>query len=348
MTREQFLSLHEIISDTPSMKSETRGRDRIDTRLQLMVFLSYVGSTKKFFDVAKSFHLSKGGAISSYHRVLSAILSIRDQYIKWPDEQERNMIQHRFSILTGFPNCVGVIDSTSIDLEERPVWCGADFFTRKSRYSVNSLIVSDDICNILYVYCGWPGSTHDNRVWRHCKLYKQVAQHFSPGQYLLSDSAFNPGTNIVPAFKSLPGQVLPDSKVFFNARLSSARIKIEHTNGLLKERFPILTRVDVLIKKDRDVAKIVQLVTACCVLHNMLQDVPFMSIEELEKIMKTCPVDEDDPEFHWNHDIHDDGDDPEFHRNNDIHDDGDIRRNQLYDFILFPDQVEFSTTPSTL
>jgi hypothetical protein len=136
---------------------------------------------------------------------------------------------------------------------------------------------------------------------------------------LLSDSAFNPATNIVPAFKSLPGHVLSNSKQFFNSRLSTARIKIEHTNGLLKERFPILSSMKVLIKKDSDVLKVVKLVTACCILHNMLQNVPYLSIAELEKIMKTCPVDEDDPEFNMNY--------------NDA-EDGEARRNQLYDFIL--------------
>jgi hypothetical protein len=101
MTREQFLALHEIISDTPSMKSNTRGRNRIDTRLQLMAFLNYIGSTKKFFDVAKAHHLSKGGAIISYRRVMNAILSLKDRVIFWPDDQERYEIQQRIFVYTG-------------------------------------------------------------------------------------------------------------------------------------------------------------------------------------------------------------------------------------------------------
>ena len=70
----------------------------------------------------------------------------------------------------GFPNCVGIMDVTLIFLDEAPVNDTIAYFSRKTRYALSRLVVSDDRKRITYIYSPWPGSTHDNRIWRNSKL----------------------------------------------------------------------------------------------------------------------------------------------------------------------------------
>jgi len=76
-------------------------------------------------------------------------------------------------------------------------------------------------------------------------------QYFSSREYLLGDSAFTAEDTIIPVFKSLPGATLPRSKEFFKNKVAQARITIEHTIGVLKNRFPCLKCLNIKIKEKR-------------------------------------------------------------------------------------------------
>ena len=58
----------------------------------------------------------------------------------------------------------------------------------------------------------------------------------------------------------------------FNTCLAKARIRNEHCIGILKNRWECLKEMRVWIKGAKEVQYIVDLVNACCVLHNMLAD----------------------------------------------------------------------------
>jgi hypothetical protein len=87
---------------------------------------------------------------------------------------------------------------------------------------------------------GWPGSVHDNRVWRNSPPYQKVNTYFRHNEYLLGDSAFQPSRVMVPAFKKPVGRVMDPNESKFNRKLASPRIKSEHCIGLLKTRFQFL------------------------------------------------------------------------------------------------------------
>jgi DDE superfamily endonuclease len=58
----------------------------------------------------------------------------------------------------------------------------------------------------------------------------------------------------------------------FNKYLSSGRVNVEHTIGLLKLRFPILRRIGMVIGTRQQNARAVKLMRAACCLHNFLLD----------------------------------------------------------------------------
>jgi len=322
MTRSNFEELLLLIRNHTVFSVGATGRPQKPIVLQLMIFLYYLGMSgdgAKFEIVGQKFHVSKGTVRSSFNRVLMAVLSLKDDFIKWPTAEERELIGTTHLGLCGFPRCVGAIDGTYICLAQRPTWCGHDFFTRKSTYAVQALIICDHDARINYVYSGWPGCVHDNRVWRNCDVYKNPEQYFSPGEYLLSDSALNPSMYIVPAFKALPKVPLSENQQFFNRQLAKGRIRIEHVNGLLKSRFPILKCMNVKIEREIDVLKVLRILMACCILHNFLLSDPFLPEEDIRRLFVGA-VDKDEPEV--------------FGEVNLNHSDPESRRKSIYDFIM--------------
>ena len=83
---------------------------------------------------------------------------------------------------------------------------------------------------------GFPGSTHDNRVWKNMKQYQVPEDFFSPLEYVICDTACEPTSFCVPAFKCVSGDWLimhPDTTLF-NTMLAKPRVRAEHTMGLWK------------------------------------------------------------------------------------------------------------------
>ena len=173
-----------------------------------------------------------------------------------------------------FPNCVGFIDGTLLPLSSRPLLHGENYLSRKKYYAIVMLVVNDDDARILYYHIGWPGSVHDNRVWRTCKLCTNSESFFSPKEYLLGDSAFTASSVMVPPFKATSGAVLQPNQVAFNTLLAKPRVKAEHCIGILKGRFPLLKGIRMLIGNRLHMERIIAFVRGAVVLHNFLIDEP--------------------------------------------------------------------------
>ena len=97
-------------------------------------------------------------------------------------------------------------------------------------------------------------------------------KYFSKYEYLLGDSAFSDSSVMVQSFKKarLESQ-LPRDKELFNTHVAGIRIKSEHCIGILKGRFQILKGMNVWIRDGKkEVKEVVNIFSACCVLHNLL------------------------------------------------------------------------------
>ena len=145
---------------------------------------------------------------------------------------------------------------------------------------------------------GWPGSTHDNCVLKASNLYTRRESYFSHLEYLLGDSAFSNSSIMVPAFKKGRHEtVLPRDKELFNTHLARVRIKSEHCIGLLKGRFQCLKGLNTYKSRgEEDVKYIVDIFSACTVLHNLLLSyddrIPQEWYDELAEEIDTEMVDE--------------------------------------------------------
>ena len=167
-TRSCFDKLVKLIEGHEVFQQvERRGRRQDPVAHQLMVLLHFLGSDScSNSRLREIFTIGRGTAELYRNRVVTAIRSLRNKVITWPDEKEKRRISRRIYKKYGFPNCVGIVDGTLLPLAFKPARDDApDFSGRKFGYSISTMVVCDDKRRIRHYLSGWAGSAHDNRVF---------------------------------------------------------------------------------------------------------------------------------------------------------------------------------------
>ena len=188
VTRECFWQLVELLKDHPIFQksSDSRGPQQKPPSHQLLVLLKYYGCEGNAgSSIALGTFFGVGSGVIDYckENALQALLALESRTVMWPNEEERRAIANRIKAQYFFPNCVGIIDGTLLPLAQRPLLHGENYLSRKRFYAIVMLVVCDDQCRMLYYHVGWPGSVHDNRVWRTCRMFRKCHKYFSPKEY---------------------------------------------------------------------------------------------------------------------------------------------------------------------
>jgi len=116
-----------------------------------------------------------------------------------------------------------------------------------------------------YVSIVIPGSTHDSMAMAMSSLARLIARQSDgliPGFWIAADDAYACTNSILTPW---PGRNLSVAQDCFNFWLSSARIHIEQTFGMLVARWGVLWRPLRL-----SVAKSSRVALVCCKLHNFI------------------------------------------------------------------------------
>ncbi|OAV87838.1 hypothetical protein PTTG_03314 [Puccinia triticina 1-1 BBBD Race 1] len=217
MSRSAFLKLCDQVSNDPVYHNNSQNPQRHVCE-QMMVALKRLGCFGNAASVgmmARFFRLAEGTVELYTDRCIMAILRLQNQLLNWPNEEKRKSLKDQYCDL-GFDGCIGLIDGTLVVLHECPQKDGYDYYSRKGFYAIATLIACDQEKNITYVYTGWPGCSHDQRMTSNSGLTKTPNNFFSDGEYILADSAFAPTPNIVPAFRRQRGIQLTDDQHKFN------------------------------------------------------------------------------------------------------------------------------------
>lgn len=115
---------------------------------------------------------------SVVHRVSSALVSLVNQFVKFPtNPEETKQTKLNFYEMGKMPNSIGVIDCTHVHIQaphERE-W---EFVNRKGRHSINVQLVANAGLIITNCVVKWPGSVHDARILRAIFLetYNKIPQ----------------------------------------------------------------------------------------------------------------------------------------------------------------------------
>ena len=225
------------------------------------------------------------------------MVQLRDKFLKWPSASEREDIASRINTEHGFECAIGAVDGTTFELKYKPREDSETYFSRKSRYCIAAQIVCDDQRLIRYALVGFPGSVHDSMQLRSTEMYKKHEKFFTPGEYLLGDSAYGKTRFLLTPYKS------PDTNIrenrSFNYFFSRTRICIEHTIGMLKSRFPRLQDgFCCQLLKEKDHKQLVLSIYACIIIHNICilskDESVVLQEEESENQDEETYVEEDD------------------------------------------------------
>lgn len=129
-------------------------------------------------------------------------------------------------------------------------------------------VVCDVDKRIIAVYVGAPGSCADSTVFKKMDLYRKPHLHFSPGEYLIADSAYGLSMTCIPSYKAPAANSRDNTE--FNYCVAKSRVRNEHCIGILKSRWGSLKEMRQQIRTAGDLKIFTLWAIACCVLHNML------------------------------------------------------------------------------
>ena len=244
----------------------------IEQQLQIALYrFGRFGNAASVMDVARTFGVSEGTVINCTKRVIEAILSLEDTYLRWYTTRESTNMKKRIYQRSGFSNCLGFLDGTAIVYAEKPVKDGEFYYNRKSDYGLNCQIVADLDTRIRFFFLGYPASVHDSRCIEESDLCGHPEDFFDDGEYILADSAYTLSDRTITPFKK-PASLQPDNAAF-NEILSSMRVRVEHCIGILKNRFQSLKGMRQKVAGKKGAREVVYWVKACAILHNMILEV---------------------------------------------------------------------------
>ena len=266
-----------VLADSLAAKTKKHGATRAAKlrkpsneafKLRFLIALYFFTSGAEYRVVANQFAVSKGYASTCVKKVARLLDSRVNDYVKWPKPgPETADVREQFRNCRGYPNCVGAIDGTKIEIEtpfkQTARW--QDFTAGQDKMScITATCVALPNLLFTFAYVGWPGSRTDSSVLRNSVLWAKTTSLISLGDYLFGDSGYPITRWLITPYGSAQGKVgVKGNKATFNFNHASTRVCVENAFGLLKGRFRCLKFLHV--RK----AQAATVVTACIVLHNM-------------------------------------------------------------------------------
>lgn len=271
-TQAQFNVILALIEGHPVFHGQNSDK-QFSIQFQLALVLYRLGSNGEgatLGRIATLFGIGDGGTIEKCtSRVFESILSLENDFIKWPTADERaQLVMDTFDEL---PHCFAYADGTEIPLSEQPTLDPVSYFSRNSQYAIKLQSVIDHHLVLRQLNVGYPGSVHDARIYNNCRLSTSPQNYFSEHQYLAADSAYKLRTTVMTPFRKNATTLNRERREAFNKYFSSFRVRIEHFYGILKEIFPCLYNLNVRIHDETSHRIACDWVRVCCILYNILR-----------------------------------------------------------------------------
>lgn len=177
-----------------------------------------------------------------------------------------------------FPQCVGALDGKHV-LVKAPANSGSQYFNYKNTFSIVLMAMVDANLQFICIDAGAYGRNSDGGIFASSNMGKGITRdqlNFPPDQPLPGAPELGPlpyvvvGDEAFPLHRRImrpyPGRKLTHEQNIFNYRLSRARRIVENAFGLLAARWRVFhTKMEV------NEERVVDIIKASCVLHNMLQ-----------------------------------------------------------------------------
>ncbi|WAR12576.1 HARB1-like protein [Mya arenaria] len=242
---------------------------------KILITLRYLATGGIQLNDGDIHYVSQPSVSRAVGQVIDALANpqLSRQYLKFPlTPQTLHDTKSDFYGIAGFPNVIGVIDGTHVQIKA-PSHDEPAYVNRMGYHSINTQIVFDGRDNIIDIVARWPGATHDSRMLRESGLHALFLGGHVPGDhsYLLGDSGY-PCKRwlLTPYVNPQPG-----AQTRYNSAHKTTRSRVERGIGQLKRRWGILNG-EIRLKPE----KACKVIIACAVLHNICKrrNIPLLDI----------------------------------------------------------------------
>lgn len=212
-----------------------RGRP-IPADIQLLITLRFYATGTFQLACGDLCEISQPSASRIIKRVSEAIARLKNNYIKFPDENMIHQSKLNFWRICGFPNVVGAIDCSHVKISS-PGGQNAELYrNRKGYFSINVQVVCGANLEIVNIVARWPGSVHDARIFDNSRLCAKFERGDIDG-VLLGDSGYPCRPYLMTPL--LNPRTRPERS--YNVSQIRTRNTVERTFGVLKRLFPCLS-----------------------------------------------------------------------------------------------------------
>lgn len=168
-----------------------------------------------------------------------------------------------FQEISGFPNVCGIIDCLHVRILCPSIEKPEQFKNESGWASVNVQIICDANMRIRDVRVQNPGSVHDSIIFDDSTIKCRFENNEFGDSYLLGDNAYRSQKYLLTPVKNPTSP----SELKYNEAHRKTRHRIDMTFNLLKKRFSCLLST---LRVSLD--KIISIILAVCVLHNICLD----------------------------------------------------------------------------
>lgn len=246
--------------------------------VRVAVGLYHFAHGGSYYTTGHALDIGESTAHTMVWEFITAVLKEHSDRISWPaDDATREHVAKGFESKHQLPNCQGAIDCSHFSIRAPDNEESRSYVDRHGKYSVTVQAVVDGQGRFLNVFAGWPGSCHDNRIFRSSCLYEAIKK----GDVLHSPVAMIEGKKVMPwlvgdagytlepwMIVPYPGTRLTIDQDDFNYWQSGTRICVEQAFGRLKNRFRWLGQTMHVA----DSTKFADVITVACILHNIMMD----------------------------------------------------------------------------
>ena len=148
-----------------------------------------------------------------------------------------------FCLIGSIQNTISqAVDGVHCKFEEKPRRLppnkhAQQYWSRKQCYTINVQVVGNDK-RFFDLDVGWPGSTHDSRIWNRSEVKNYIEQQ---RRYLIAGDTGYPISEVLIKPYTTAEAANSQRKRVFNSRLSGLRtVMSENMFGIWKRRFPVL------------------------------------------------------------------------------------------------------------
>ncbi|XBI05833.1 hypothetical protein VPH35_133935 [Triticum aestivum] len=272
LEKHTFFLLRDALCERKLLKDT----NRMTVGEQLLMFLHTIGHNVRNRVMQDRYQHSGEPISRHFNNVLDAINGLRDVCITDPSNQVPSKILGDARFYPYFKNCLGAIDGIHIEAKIR-LDKKTPYRNRHGYPSQNVMAAVSFDMTFSYVAAGWEGSASDQAVLRWAVTSGGLV--VPEGKFYLVDSGYANTPKFIAPYRgdryhiaSFRGcnRRYTGEKDLFNHVHAQLRNVVERTFGVLKARFPILSRIGGIPYPYRTQVKIVM---ACCIIHNFIRKV---------------------------------------------------------------------------